>query len=212
VSEAADSDPDLRASGAGDEGSGGTSDGAAGAPAAGVSEDEKRRRDLQSQLDRERAKTARLEAELRAQQTPTDDGDGDGRPDPVAVDRMVAASIARETAKADLARDARERYPNADPQLLADLSRYRSAEELEVTLARSHEQRSNDVRTLTEQVEQEVRARLGQTVTAPDGGGQPPAAGDELTVAGVKGMGLEELLDPANDDRIAALSRRLPHD
>lgn len=211
MSEASDSDGDLRATGTPGDGSGDPSDGAGGAPPASVSDDEKRRRELQSQLDRERAKTARLEAELRARETATPEA-GDGTVvDEAQVGRMVAASIARETAKAELASSARERYPNADPQLLADLSRYRSAEELEVTLARSHEQRANDVRTLTEQVEQEVRARLGSAVTAPDGGGQPPAAGDELTVAGVKGMGLEALL-AADDSQLEQLSRRLPHD
>jgi hypothetical protein len=128
------------------------------------------------------------------------------------VGRMVAATIARETAKADLARTARERFPHADPQLLADLSTYRSPEELEVALARSHELRSNDVRALTEQVEQEVRARLGGVVTAPDGGGPPPAAGDELTVGSVGSMGLEALLDPALDEPLKKLSHRLVTD
>lgn len=128
------------------------------------------------------------------------------------MSRMVAASIARETAKADLARSARERFPHADPQLLADLSNFRSAEELELALARSHELRSNDVRAITESVEQEVRARLGTTVTAPDGGGPPPAAGDELTVGSVRSMGLEALLDPKLDEPLRQLSHRLVSD
>jgi hypothetical protein len=212
VSDASDSDVDPGAPGTADDGSGGG--GGTGDASPGQLDDgERRRRDLQSQLDRERARTARLEAELRAaSDTGPDSQDGTGPVDEAAVGRMVAATIARETAKADLARTARERFPHADPQLLADLSRFRSAEELEVALARSHEARTEDVRNLTEQVEQEVRARLGGAVTAPDGGGPPPAAGDDLTVGAVQSMGLEALLDPAMDGPLKKLAHRLVDD
>jgi len=212
VSGATHSDGDPDATGTPADGSGGAPDGTGDASPGAVDADEKRRRDLQSQLDRERAKSARLEAELRAASSDPDGTPAAGVVDEAQVGRMVAATIARETAKADLARSARERYPHADPQLLADLSAFRSPEELELALARSHELRSNDVRAITESVEQEVRARLGNVQPPPDGSGPPPSAGDELTVGAVEGMGLEALLDPKLDEPLRNLSHRLVTD
>lgn len=169
---------------------------------------ESRRRELQSQLDRERAKSGRLEAQIRELQSTgtAAAAAGEGLTED-SVSRIVAGALQRERAKVEFASRASETYPNASPDVLADLSQYRTVDEMELALARSHDAGSAQLRVLQEQVEAGLRARFGEHATAPPDGGPPPGAGDQLTAASVRGMSLKELLDPKVGEQLERLSR-----
>jgi hypothetical protein len=189
-------------SGASDEGSG---DGTPAGDTSPPSEEELRRRRMQSDLDRERAANERLRKQLAAK-APEDAVDA------ADIRAQVRAEVAREHEMARTADALREEFPYA-AELLRDTTQFDGPEDMRYRASLRHAAVKAERDELAEDVARRVREEYGEKLSgAPkDGGSEPPAPTDRLTAATVGRLGLEDLLS-TDPEELKRLARSLPQE
>jgi len=190
-------------SGASEDGSG-DQDTTAGAPAT-PSEEELRRRRMQSDLDRERAANERLRKQLAAQ-APA------GESDTSDIRAQIRAEVAREHEMAATAAALRTEFPFA-AELLRDTTRFDGPEDMRYQASSRHAAVKVERDALAEDVARRVREEYGEKLSSgpKDGGSDPPAPSDRLTAAAVGRMGVEDLLQTKEED-LKRLARSMPQE
>lgn len=189
-----------RPSGGAPEGTGVVDTPTAGAPVADADANELARRRWQSDLDRERAARAAAEAELaKLKGTPE-------VPTEKALTAADVASVVRETMRRegqvrDIVALAPTEFPNADPALLADPSKFDSPEAFKVALKASSDTNGARIAAERERIAAEVRKEYGIKLHGSESGsGEPPKDTDQLTAAMVANAGVEDLREMSDTD------------
>jgi len=194
-----EADRDPQGSGAADDSSAG-SDTPTGDTS--PSEEELRRRRMQSDLDRERAARRQLEKQLAEAQA--------SKPEPTSpedIRAQIRAEVRREHEMERAAQALREEFPHA-ASLLNDPHSYDGPEAMRYAAQQRHQAIAAERAAIAEDVAKAVREEYGDRLAAaPAGGGNsPPSTSDKLTIAAVKAMPVKDLVNVSEDD-LAKLAR-----
>ena len=179
-------------------GAGSPLEGSEGTQGAGVRSDagdtglEARVRSEQGRADRAEARAKELEAQLASLQ-PSKDTESE----PPASPALTAADFHAALQVFGSAQAVREEFPEANPSLFADLSRYGSIEALKAAAARSHADAVSEKERLSAEVDAKYKKLYAEKFgELPEEEG-PPSGGEKVegvpTIAQFRKMSLSEL-------------------
>jgi chromosome segregation ATPase len=202
---------DENQGGSGDSQTGSSADGATGGTQAAdqlaveLEREKARTRSFQGELDREKQRAADLQAELDK----VKDGGSGGEQSatgmtPEDVARIVRREQERASAMTAALETARKDFPNADPSVFADVSKYDSAEDLVAAARQSHDRLADHFKSREAALEKDIRERYeavhGPLPAAPADDSEGQATGDPT---------IEQLSSMTQAD-LDALEKRAP--
>lgn len=198
----AESEPNPTPPGGGDGGSGDDGSGGGSQSADAFAEE---RVKLNQRISDFQARADKAEAELAAARKPQEDGGS--QPQPLTAEGVLTL-LERRDAIAAVKVSAAEKFPNADPSILARANEYDSAEALTVALQASDTQLGQHIEARAKTANDELLSRyvekFGEIEPAPPGDGSGGNAGGDPTITELAAMSQDEFeaVTPEVRDRV----------